>query len=317
MALRKMSATMWTVKKARIRKNNPPRPVDALPTPLPTDLLDFLEQTLSRLGDRLVDHKKQRYAKVQSFYRASGHPRVLVAEFELGDFGEEGKVRDTNTHKVAYVNKKSEVHTETIRLVFVVPQGARAAVMFSETVHRRSVSSRIVAEIRHAWTSLDVTNDWTLKSETQVMNDAWLKAVSMSQVEVTSHAHVADHVPPGHSKVIGTMNYSFVPAKGKGYFPTWMLAALRTAGKGGSLKDVPEILGLDNVGGEDVDQVRIVVSDGDREKGFYLGHEKTPTIQWELTDAEGNISAPNALVSRCIAECPGLFHHHNLQWHAV
>lgn len=308
--MRTMSVVTWRVRKPFKRKDNPPLTLTSLPDNA-GDFIDVVEAALRAVKeDDLVDAAKSRYVVIRDVERASGHPRVLITTVEVGRFGEPGRNRHVTTHDETYAHGKDEAPTVDVRVVFVVPEHGRMAVMFSERAHPSSVSTAIVMAVKNYWKDQPWSAEWSLKSETLVQVEAWLEQASVRQVQAVKYGHQTDYSDLNPGTPIGDMTYTLVPSGGNRYLKRTVWDLLRTRGA-----ERAKILGLE--GEDDLDEVMITVGNGEQVKTFAIDAQKTPSVRYVLGDLEADVSKPNHLVSRCIKECPGIYADVGVEWHAV
>lgn len=311
---RSLSVIQMHVKKPNIRKA--PNPWQVL-SDLPDggdDLLDVIESALASLADdALVDEEKRKYVHVMDVQKAPGHPRVLVASVEVGNYGERGRTRDINTHLSTYEHDTNEAPVLDARVLFVVPDKARMALMYSERVHPFSATAAIVKSVRSHWIDQAYAKTWNLYAESVVNVDAWLASAQINKIEAVSYGHKSDYEGLSNTgKRLGDLTMTLAPPKGDGHLPKRLWQLLRD-----NPAERAKILGISGLDDE-LDEVSLTVEGSNGQvKTFVIDKQKAPSIRLPLTDLEADTSSPNHLVSRCIAESPEIFRNVGHEWHAV
>ncbi|MGD8202445.1 hypothetical protein ACQE98_17525 [Ornithinimicrobium sp. W1679] len=301
-------------KKPRVRKDNPWQPVDQLPDNA-GDLLDIIESAVIAVGDdALIDRAKRKYVRITDVSKAKGHPRVLIVSIEVGNYGEHGRTRDVNTHQQTHEHGKEEAPVLDARVVFVVPEKATMALMYSERVHPFSATQAVLSLLHLHWSSQPWASDLALYDEASVNVEAWLESAQVNKIEAVSYGHTSDYETLSkNGKPIGDLTMTLVPPRGGGGHLAKELWHL--------LRDHPaeraKILGLKEVD-NDLDEVSVTVegANGQR-KTFVVDRQKAPSIRIPLSDIESDTEKPNHLVSRCIKESPDIYHNVGVEWHAV
>ncbi|WP_434966271.1 hypothetical protein [Janibacter indicus] len=318
---RSLYVTSLKVRLPNKRKDNPAKVIDALPAMddgVPVaggDLLTWLHDVIQGFDDdALVDAKTKNYAKLAKVDYAPGHPRVLVAEFDAGRYGEPGRDIDTTTHVSKYERKPHEAATHRVRVVFVAPKGSDAVMMLAETANRSSVRGRLVNALKARWEEAGFRDQWMLSCKSVVEQEAWLASAELTKVRAVEYNHSSDWGSDDGERTLGEMTYTLELSEVPVRVRQQLLDALKT-------KDVKAsaALGIEiSDDDDDLDEVYVTLTDGNgKSKTFVIDKERTPSVQIALGDLESDPSKPNHLVSKCISECPRLFQVVGADWHAV
>lgn len=311
---RSMSVSMLYVRAPRKTKNNPRRRVDKLPVQ-PDDLLQIITAAMeAQKPDDLVDKENKRYVRITDVCAAQGHPRVLQVTAEVGRFGESGRNRNVETHAETHVHGVDEAPVSEIRVIFVVPEHADMAVMFSERSHPYSAGGAIRGALQAYWLSHTWSSDWSLHADVALNVPAWLKTAQVNEVQAISYGHTTDYegLSDGLGKELGDLTMVLRPKKGSGHLSRRLWDLLRA-----NPADRASILGLANVSDE-IQEVTIQVEgENGQVKTFSIDKQKAPSVRLTLTDLEGDPGLPNHLVSRVIHECPEIYKSVGLDWHSV
>jgi hypothetical protein len=173
--------------------------------------------------DKLVDRQRRKYLQIDSI---DPFGRSVLVTTETGNFGEEGKTFDVDTHAVSHKRGANESATIPTRTLLVVPPGATTALFLIERQGQANGGSELVDLLHGAL--LNAFPDHFFPTETMYEADAWAEGTELLSVTAIAHAFPVDISASVASvpKSVGTLRQTLTPSNGN-RLPHWLWEALR------------------------------------------------------------------------------------------
>lgn len=303
MARRTATITHIQYWKKRARGDDKVRDVSRLPDG--SDLLTFIYGVWQGLPDRSL------WNRARQLYCTPEEPicdgRTVVFTARVGSYGDASSVEHIETGYVVLDNEDGN-YTNAVRqrLVLLVPQHATSAFLVIEHFSGGGLGGRFLEHVERAWRQR--FPDWTLHIENLTRADAWIAQAQLSKISARIYGHSSDAVDNFAGRKIGTMQVVLVPEGGTRYFPK----ALREAIVGRQVTGAA-LLGTS----EEPDELLITLGDGEQEKTFAVGKEKTPPVRYVVTDYGTRALTPNQFRAWAISNASGHFKDVGASWNAA
>lgn len=285
------------------KKRKHPGDLDNVESRRVLDLFEKFCRTVHR--DRLVNHKKQHYFRIEKVHR---YGRMVLVEMESGLFGNPGVTRRVTDHKPTHSRGEDEAANFHTRVAFVVSPNAAKGVFLIEKEGVPVAGNRVVDLFREAlMRSFDSSY---FPVETVVAADAWLEYADMSRIEVRStkwKTTLSGEAKP-HT-LEGQLSHELRPLQGQGVFPT----KVRKSVLDGDL-DPRGLLSFDDGESQDDFEAIVEMTKDGQKKSFVLGDEKTPHLQIRLTEGTQRRLSLEEIRSLMFTEAAEYYDREGLTW---
>ena len=269
-----------------------------------SDFLHFASSVWNGLGvDTLKDSVKQRYCEPE-------HPatirdgRTLTCVARAGNYGEPSSLRDVATGQEKLTHAGDLSSTVPLRIVLCVPKSATSALLFIEHVEGANFGGKFLEHLKRAWAQRH--SNWTLETELLTRGDAWYKSAELEAITAKVYKHqAADLADQGLASEVGVLQSTLKPRKGAGFLPRKLLELLEK-----DLNNASTILGLP----ETPNQVTVTLGDGDQQRTFVLGKEKTPAVRLLVTDWGQVALTDTKFRDWCLNDAPTYFKNVGVTW---
>lgn len=310
---RSVTVHSMQVRMPRKRKNNPPQVLTSLPVDT-SDFMVWLQGALSGVDDSdLIDKKLKKYIRIRQVALVPNRPRVLQVDLEVGRYGQKGRNRNVDDHSETHSHDTNEAPVLDVRAIFLVPPGARMAMVFIEQVHQHAVAEPLLKRLAVAWMDEPWAAKWSLRNERLHQQQAWLQAVDLLRVRAFRYGHKSDFEALGAvGSSIGDLEINLTPSSGKNLKKS-LLTELMQA----SAAKRAKVLGLEGLADE-LDEVKVQVEGANgQKKEFVIDKAKVPSVRLPLADLEGDTGMPHHLISRVVSEAPDFYAWMGMEWHDV
>lgn len=254
-----------------------------------SDFLHFAHAVWRGLQpNTLQDRAHQRYCEPASSYPRG---RAFVATARVGNYGDPASVRHVETGEERLRHDGELANSIDLRIAIVVPTRGTVALAFIEHVSGLVFGQRFLDHLEAAWGQKFPA--YVLNRQTLTRPDAWIESASLSEVVAETFKHPVNLEDVGQPGTVGRLRSVILPPRGQRYLPTKLWEKLRGGGV-----DRAALLGLP----EEPDEVAVKLGDGDQEKTFVIGNERTPPVRHLLTDYGVTQYSEHALLRWALAE---------------
>lgn len=301
MARRTVTVTHIRYSKKHMRGPLDAKVKDVSDLPGGGDLLTFIYGVWRGLrANQLWDRSKQMYCRPASHLTVG---RVVVLAAGVGTYGDPSSVEEVETGERRLENDGSLANAIPLRVVALVPERETSAFLVIEHTEGGRFGQQFLDAVKRAWQ--EVYPEWSLHTETLTRSDAWFEQAQLESVSAEIYDHSADLADAGSPRHLGKVRVSLVPPKGAKYLPQAVLDALtaRTA-------DRRALLGL----AEEPDEVSVTLGDGEQQKTFVLGKNKTPAVRILVTDYGAPALSDAAFGRWCAEQFSSYFSDVGVRW---
>lgn len=206
--------------------------------------------------------------------------RSVTLAVEVGRFGEEGRLinTDTMTEKAKF-GKKDAIQVIT-HGVLLLPEGARSALLFLERANNQCGVVRLLDLFKKRFALC--YPDLLLETDAVVESEAWLESAQLVKVSAyrrrKQHDKSENYEGAQSLKYAGELTHSLEPPPGQQALLKSIFNELRE----GTLK-VGELLSFAEGEEESEAEVTLVGNNGKR-KTFIIGRERRPSVSYPLSD---------------------------------
>lgn len=286
------------------RRRKPDELGNVVDLPDGTDLLNMFESLAQQEldPDTLVRRESESYIRLQRSKRAG---RSMIFEFESGRFGEEGTIRDVQTHEQVGQFSRNNATAVITHGVLLVPKTGTSALAFSERSAGQGGMPGLLDHFVEAFNAR--FPDHLMKRESVVRSEAWLKMAQLTKVQGTVRKYRTDDASDTGDDIVGDLTHTFAPTRGERFLPRRVFERLRDR-----KINRARFLGFD--ADTELDEIEVTLTDGTQSKTFQLGHEKTPSLNLVLTT--GGQAAPTSrkVLNTALDEAPQIFKHYGIEW---
>jgi hypothetical protein len=268
------------------------------------DLMDLFESfTANELSpDTLVRRATESYVRLQATRRSG---RSLILQFESGRFGEEGKIRDIQTHKEVGGFTRTNATAVITHGVLLVPKSGTGALVYTERSAGQGGMSALTDHFLETFNAR--FPDHLMKRHSIVRSEAWLRAAQLTKVEGTVRRYRTDTASDQGDNVIGDLRHTFVPTRGEKYLPRRVWEGLRN-------RQINRARFLGFSEDTELDEVEVTLTDGKQSKTFEVGNEKTPNLNLVLTNSGEAAPTDRKILNTALDEAAEIFRHYGIEW---
>lgn len=278
--LRTLTLRSMSYRRKRSRTDKSLKSLTELPGSTGAKKLDFYDFALKALSNPNIvnqsDARKGRYCRILNVVPDEEH-RMIHIEARVGPYGEPGEIIDTTTGSVQEEHDGDKANALTQRAILMVPAD-RGVTAFLGLENLSGMPNPLGDAIKNIISEeWDKKNgEWMLEIDTVVRGDAWIASADLAEVQLKYNHKRADFADDPTSAREGRMVAVFEPKRGDKFFPKNWFPAISAGNKGLAAA----VLGFE----DEPDEVLVKLGDGDQQRTFVVGKERTPSVRVLLSD---------------------------------
>ena len=233
-------------------------------------------------------------------------PHVALANLDIGKWGEDGKLLDTESGSQVTRIRASQATTAATRVALFVPPCGEVAFFFSESSDRGCGGQKLLPRFTSFWSMK--SDEITMKRERMIETEAFLEGARVTEIEVRSYAAPSD-IADSTNESLGYISHTAHTRKRSKGLPFELVRRF---------EDTPALagryVGIDETNAEG-QEIYVTVKAGGKTKKILIGDPNSGFFYREvLNEADEPVLSDADFIERCTDKARDCLDRIGLEW---